>query len=88
MQLLARSRGARLAESLIHDANHRVLYLLETVEVPLRTDVPDAVAMIDPSTDIGSCHRFCRLKGERRSQMSQRPKVEITCMDDVGNVQC
>jgi len=70
----------------MHDASRRVLYLLETVEVPLRSAAQEAVAIIDPSTDNSSCHRFCRLKGERRSKMSQRPKVKITRMDDVGNV--
>jgi len=70
----------------MHDASRRVLYLLDTVQVLLRNAVQEAVAIIDPSTDNGSCHQFCRLKGERRSQMSQRPKVEITRTDDVGNV--
>ena len=70
----------------MHDASRRVLYFLETVEVPLRSAVQEAVAIIDPSTDTGSCHRLCLLKGERWSQMSQRPKVEITRTDDVGNV--
>jgi len=70
----------------MHNASRSVLYLLETVEVPPRSAVREAVAIIDPSTDNGSCHRFCRLKGERRSQMSQRPKVKITRTDDVGNV--
>ena len=70
----------------MHDASRRVLHLLETVEIPLRSAVQEAVAIIDSSTDNGSCNRFCRLKGERRSQMSQRPKVEITRTDDVGNV--
>jgi len=85
MQLLAQSRGARLEGSLMPDAC-RVLYLLEMVEVPLRSTVQEAVAIIDPRTDNGSYHRFCRLKGERRSHMLQRPKVEVTRTDDVGNV--
>ena len=38
------------------------IYFLETVEVPLRIAVQEAVAIIDPSTDNGSCHRFCQLK--------------------------
>jgi len=71
----------------MHDASRYVLYLLETVEVPLRSAVQEAVAIIDPSTDNGSCHQFCRLKGERWSQMSQWPKrkVEITRTDDIVN---
>ena len=81
MQLLAQSRGARLEGSLMHDASRRVLYLLATVEVPLRSAIQEAVTIIDPNTDNGSCHRFCRLKDERRSQMSQRPKVKITRTD-------
>ena len=71
----------------MHGASRRVLRLLETVDIPLRSAVHEAIAIIDHSTDNGSCHRFCRLKGERQSQMSQRPKVEITHTDDVGNVQ-
>jgi len=70
----------------MHDASRHVLHLLETAEVPLHSAVQEAVAIIDPSIDNGSCHRLCRLKGERQSQMSQRPKVEITRTDNVGNV--
>ena len=33
----------------MHDASRRVLYLLETVEVLLRSSVQEAVAIIDPS---------------------------------------
>ena len=47
MQLLAQSRGARLEGSLMHNASRRVLYILETVEVPLRSAVQEAVAIID-----------------------------------------
>ena len=32
--------------------------LLETVEVPLRSAVQEAVAIIDPSADNGTCHLF------------------------------
>ena len=41
----------------MHDASGRVLHFLETVEVPLHNAVQEAVAIIDPSTDNGSCHR-------------------------------
>ena len=60
----------------MHDASRRVLLLLETVEVPLRSAVQEAVAII--LAPIMAVAVDCADSGERRSQMSQRPKVEIT----------
>ena len=78
--------GGRLEGSLMYDVSRRVLYLQEAVEVPLHSALQEDVAIIDTSTNNGSCDRFHRLKGERQSQMSQRLKVEITCTDDVSIV--
>ena len=36
----------------MHDASRRVLYLMETVEVPLCSAVQEAVAIIDPIAPI------------------------------------
>jgi len=68
----------------MHDASRRVLYLLETVEVPLRNAVQEAVAVIDPGMAVAIDFADSKVSDGRRCH--NRPKVEITRTDDVGNV--